>query len=437
MNPNTPPLYSTGGRNPTATLSSTGGGGGSYLNPNSAYAIRREKSDGGGNKANRPISADMNRLASVAELAQLDRSGGSNSGGGPPKSWKPGHRRSSSYGSSSDTDKMYGPYHGGGGGAVSNNSGVGMGGMGGIGVGGGGLGHYIPGPSIYTSYAHPHQHQNPYTHLPLFPQYPGDGGGGGSGAQVYQQRQQQQQEENLRRSFSDIFLRDDESGQPPPPQPPLQHHHLPPSPYGMPTNYYSANDQLLDRAIDMLDPDLRPIPPQPNCPQSMQIYEEARMLAGEFISMRNQHADLQRYKAELEARLAEAEREEEEERRGSRPRQQPTQEEVEKFVRLQQEKEALLQFQDKLSTQLQLIKKAQNKQLGGPLPVASPSPSPSTSATPLTPSRPAPPPPPQAAAAPLTRSSSPGTRTLDQDGWVIVQSSQQQQQQQVVPRGKK
>ena len=97
--------------------------------------------------------------------------------------------------------------------------------------------------------------------------------------------------------------------------------------------------------------------------------------------------------------------------------------------------EALLQFQDKLSTQLQLIKKAQNKQLGGPLPVASPSPSPSTSATPLTPSRPAPPPPPQAAAAPLTRSSSPGTRTLDQDGWVIVQSSQQQQQ--VVPRGKK
>ena len=65
---------------------------------------------------------------------------------------------------------MYGPYHGGGGGAVSNNSGGGMGGMGGIGVGGGGLGHYIPGPSIYTSYAHPHQHQNPYTHLPLFPQ---------------------------------------------------------------------------------------------------------------------------------------------------------------------------------------------------------------------------------------------------------------------------
>ena len=53
VNPHNPPIYSTGGRNPTATLSSTGGG--SYLSPNSAYAVRREKSDGGGggSKANR------------------------------------------------------------------------------------------------------------------------------------------------------------------------------------------------------------------------------------------------------------------------------------------------------------------------------------------------------------------------------------------------
>ena len=51
VSPHTPPVYSTGGRNPPATLSSTGGGG-SYLSPNSAYAIRREKSDGGV-KANR------------------------------------------------------------------------------------------------------------------------------------------------------------------------------------------------------------------------------------------------------------------------------------------------------------------------------------------------------------------------------------------------
>ena len=90
MNPHTPPIYSTGGgRNPTATLSSTGGGGGSYLSPNSAYAVRREKSDGGVSKANRPISAEVSRLASVVELARQDDSSGSITGG-PPKSWKPG-----------------------------------------------------------------------------------------------------------------------------------------------------------------------------------------------------------------------------------------------------------------------------------------------------------------------------------------------------------
>ena len=84
----------------------------------------------------------------------------------------PGHRRSSSYGSSSD--KLYGPYHhhGGGGG------GAGGGIMGGLGMGGGGGGmggQYIPAgaPSIYTSYAHPHQ-PNPYAHLPLFPQVSAD-----------------------------------------------------------------------------------------------------------------------------------------------------------------------------------------------------------------------------------------------------------------------
>ena len=61
-------------------------------------------------------------------------------------------------------------------------------------------------------------------------------------------------------------------------------------------------------------------------------------LAADFISMRNQHADLQRYKCELEARLTEAERQEEEEAAEAAQQQQPTQDEVEKFVRLQSEK---------------------------------------------------------------------------------------------------
>ena len=73
-----------------------------------------------------------------------------------------GHRRSSSYGSSSD--KLYGPYQHHGGGASNNFGAMGM-----SGGGGGAMGQYLPAPSIYTSYAHPHQ-QNPYAHLPLFPQ---------------------------------------------------------------------------------------------------------------------------------------------------------------------------------------------------------------------------------------------------------------------------
>ena len=40
---------------------------------------------------------------------------------------------------------------------------------------------------------------------------------------------------------------------------------------------------LLDRAVDMLDPDLRPVPPQPNCPNSMQIYQNHRQMAADFV----------------------------------------------------------------------------------------------------------------------------------------------------------
>ena len=70
------------------------------------------------------------------------------------------------------------------------------------------------------------------------------------------------------------------------------------------------------------------------------IFPPLTQLAADFISMRNQHADLQRYKSELEARLAEAERREEEEAAEAEAtlHQQPTQDEVEKFVRLQSEK---------------------------------------------------------------------------------------------------
>ena len=37
-------------------------------------------------------------------------------------------------------------------------------------------------------------------------------------------------------------------------------------------------ESVLDQAVDLLDPDLRPIPPQPNCQESMQIYDEHRLV---------------------------------------------------------------------------------------------------------------------------------------------------------------
>jgi len=38
------------------------------------------------------------------------------------------------------------------------------------------------------------------------------------------------------------------------------------------------NDSFLDRAVDLIDPELRPVPPQPNCPRSMQIYKTHKLV---------------------------------------------------------------------------------------------------------------------------------------------------------------
>merc|ERR1719500_216752 len=42
---------------------------------------------------------------------------------------------------------------------------------------------------------------------------------------------------------------------------------------------YGSRDTMLDTACDFLAPDLRPVPPQPNCAQSMKIYEDHRKMA--------------------------------------------------------------------------------------------------------------------------------------------------------------
>merc|ERR1712001_430478 len=40
-----------------------------------------------------------------------------------------------------------------------------------------------------------------------------------------------------------------------------------------------GHEAYLDHAVDQLDPDLKPVPPQPNCPESMQVYEDHRLMA--------------------------------------------------------------------------------------------------------------------------------------------------------------
>ena len=57
---------------------------------------------------------------------------------------------------------------------------------------------------------------------------------------------------------------------------------------------YYDREALFDRAVDLLDPDLRPIPPQPNCADSMQIYQNHRQMAADFVKVQTDLMDLKR-----------------------------------------------------------------------------------------------------------------------------------------------
>jgi len=111
---------------------------------------------------------------------------------------------------------------------------------------------------------------------------------------------------------------------------------------------YYDREALFDRAVDMLDPELRPVPPQPNCPDSMQIYQNHRQMAADFVKIQTDLIDLKRIKCELEEKL--------------NSECCVDGEEAEKVFRLNAEKESLVQFNKKLKTQLRLIKNALAKQ---------------------------------------------------------------------------
>merc|ERR1712038_1988329 len=121
-----------------------------------------------------------------------------------------------------------------------------------------------------------------------------------------------------------------------------------------------GHEAYLDHAVEMLDPDLKPVPPQPNCPESMQGYEDHRLMAADYLAMQKELDDMIKYKTDLEDKLRQSESQMDEMASKS------DNEQVKKFVQLHKEKDSLVQFQDKLSTQLQMIKKAQNPSTSSP-----------------------------------------------------------------------
>ena len=104
----------------------------------------------------------------------------------------------------------------------------------------------------------------------------------------------------------------------------------------------SQEEDYLNRAVEMLDPELRPIPPQPNCPQSVQIYNDHRLMAADYFDVRREMDDLSRYKEELKRRLAETNAEDSPVSTQREQQQQQIQnedpEQLANFVRMQQEK---------------------------------------------------------------------------------------------------
>jgi len=117
-----------------------------------------------------------------------------------------------------------------------------------------------------------------------------------------------------------------------------------------------GHEAYLDHAVELLEPDLKPIPPQPNCPESMQVYEEHRLMAANYLEIQKQQDDMKSIINQLEDELQRSEMEME------KVAAETDNEEAKKFVQLQKEKDSLQKLRDNLSTQLKMIKTAQEGQ---------------------------------------------------------------------------
>eukprot|EP00090_Calanus_glacialis_P021187 TRINITY_DN3268_c0_g1_i9.p1 TRINITY_DN3268_c0_g1~~TRINITY_DN3268_c0_g1_i9.p1 ORF type:complete len:190 (-),score=42.52 TRINITY_DN3268_c0_g1_i9:117-686(-) len=122
------------------------------------------------------------------------------------------------------------------------------------------------------------------------------------------------------------------------------------------TFLYGSRETMLDTACEFLSPDLRPVPPQPNCPQSMKIYEDHRQMAAEYLRVKTEMSEMRKYKTELTEKIKQNQELEN--------LSTPTHEDNVQFTQLNSEKEALLAFREKLTEQLTLIEAAQTKKSG-------------------------------------------------------------------------
>lgn len=136
------------------------------------------------------------------------------------------------------------------------------------------------------------------------------------------------------------------------------------------------HDGMLD-PMDLLDPELRPIPPQPGCEPSMQIYQDHRRMATDYLNVRTDIVEMRQRKLDLEEALKKSDEEllrsvisndrpQHQQAAAlpsyTAPQMQPDPAEVETYLQLESNKKDLVQLRDKLTTQLDLIKQAQLKQ---------------------------------------------------------------------------
>jgi len=112
------------------------------------------------------------------------------------------------------------------------------------------------------------------------------------------------------------------------------------------------NKDILENAYLMLDPQLQPLAPCPTSPESMQVFEQHKKLAQEYLRIETENALLLQRKQELAKELQEAEK-------------QDTSKYMLELREQQSERESLLQLHCNLKRQLEIIrgrtKKSPNK----------------------------------------------------------------------------